>query len=229
MGQITFQKICAWSGPVCVLMFFAAWVLAGFIPPLSPSLSVDQVVAHYQQHVTGIRIGMGIMLVSSMFYATFTGVMSGQMQRIPGVSPSVVYVQLAAGAFGCLTFMVPAIFFIATSFRPERSPEITYMLNDFSWIMMIIPWPPFMAQNYAFAFAIFSDKRSIPLFPRWLAFLNIWAPIIYSPAILLPFFKSGPFAYNGLLALYLPFGAFFTWVVVMTPAALKAIGTRRNP
>lgn len=37
------------------------------------------------------------------------------------------------------------------------------------------------------------------------------------------FFKDGPLGYNGLLALYLPFGMFFAWMVLMTPWLIKAI------
>ena len=223
MNQKLFEKVCAWSGVICVTLFFVAFAFAGFIPPLSPSLSIDEVVAHYQQHTTGIRFGMGLMLISSAFYAMFTAAISGQMRRIPGLSPTVTYTQLACGAFASLTFLMPAIFFIVTSFRPERSPELTYMLNDLSWIMMVIPWMPFMPQNFAFAFAIFSDKRSTPLFPRWLAFLNIWAPISFTPAILLPFFKSGPFAWNGLFVLWIPAFIFILWFVLTTLMLLKAI------
>lgn len=223
MNQMTLQRICAWSGVICVTLFFVAFALAGFIPPMSPSLSAEQVAAHYQENTTGIRTGMALMLISSMFYASFTAVISGQMRRIPGVSPTVVYTQLSAGSFACVTFLLPAIFFIVTSFRPERAPETTQMLNDLSWIVLVIPWPPFMMQNFAFAFAIFSDRRAQPLFPRWLGYLNIWAPISFSPAILLPFFKSGPFAWSGILVIWIPAFIFIFWFVLMTRMLLKAI------
>jgi hypothetical protein len=32
MHQMTFQRVCAWSGIVCVTLFFASFVFAGFIP-----------------------------------------------------------------------------------------------------------------------------------------------------------------------------------------------------
>lgn len=223
MNQMTYQRFCAWSGVICVTLFFVAFAFARFIPPLSPSLSAEQVAAHYQQHTTGIRIGMAIMLISSMFYASFTGITSAQMRRIPGVSHTVVYTQLAAGALASVTFMLPAIFFIVTSFRPGRAIETTQMLNDLSWIMLVIPWPPFMMQNFAFAFAILSDSRPQPLFPRWLGLVNIWAPISFTPGIMLPFFKSGPFAWNGLLVLWIPAFIFIIWFVVVALQLLKAI------
>jgi hypothetical protein len=221
--QMIFQRICAWAGVICVTMFFAAFFLAGFVPPLSPALPPAEVAAHYQEHLGGIRVGAGVMLISGAFYAVFTGLISAQMRRIPGIHPTVIYAQLAAGAFGCLTFLVPAMLFAATAFRPDRDPALTQLLNDLSWIMLVMPWPPFMAQNFAFAFAILCDRRERPLFPRYVAYVNIWAPLVFSPAIALPFFKTGPLAWSGLFVIWIPAFVFIAQFVVNTTALLRAI------
>jgi hypothetical protein len=223
--QMTFQRLCAIAGVICPLLFFGAFVAAGFIPPLAPSASAAQIAAHYQSHATGIRLGAGLMLMSGMFYAAFTAVISGQMRRIPGVHQTVINTQLVAGAFACLTFLVPAMFFASSVFRPDRSPDLTLLMNDMSWIFLVMPWPPFMVQNFAFAFAILSDKRPIPIFPRWLAYLNVWAPIIFTPAIVLQFFKSGPFAWNGIFVFWIPATVFVIQFIVNTIYLLKAIKT----
>ena len=164
-AQMMFQRICAFSGIICLLLFFGGFVAAGFLPPLAPGSSAQEIAAHYQDHATGIRFGAGLIFLSSMFYAWFTAVISGQMRRIPGVHPTVVNAQLVAGAFGCVTFLLPALLFAVTAFRPDRSPDATLLFNDMSWIILVMPWPPFMAQYFAFAFAIFADQRPKPLFP----------------------------------------------------------------
>ena len=222
-AQLTYQRICAWSGIICVAMFFGAFALAGFIPPLSPALTATQIAAHYQSHLIGIRIGAGIMLISGMFYAAFTGLISAQMRRIPGVHTTVVYVQMVAGAFGCVTFLLPAMLFAVTAFRPDRPPEMTQLLNDMSWIILVMPWPPFMAQNFSFSFAIFSDPRATPLFPRWLGYLNIWAPILFTPALALPFFKTGPLAWSGIFVIWIPAFVFIFQFIGNTSMLLKAL------
>lgn len=223
MNQNTFQRFCAWSGILCFLLFFAAFGFAHFVPPLSPSLSADQVARHYQDHTSGIRVGAVIMLLSGAFYAAYTAVISAQMGRIPGVHRTVLFTQLAAGAFACLTFFVPAMLFVVTAFRPDRDPATTQMLNDMSWIFLVIPWPPFMMQNFAFAFAILSDTRRTPLFPRWLAYLNIWSPIVFTPAVMLPFFKSGPFAWSGIFVIWIPATVFVIQFIANTVLLLRAI------
>jgi hypothetical protein len=224
-AQVTFQRICAYSGIICVLLFFGGFVAAGFLPPLSPSMSAAQIAAHYQAHTAGIRLGAGLIFLSSGFYVWFTAVISGQMQRIPGVYPTVVYAQLAGGAFGCLTFLVPALLFVVTAFRPDRSPDATLMLNDMSWVFLVMPWIPFMAQVFAFAFAILSDPRPQPLFPRWLAYFNVWAEVMFTPAIILPFFKSGPFAWNGVFVFWIPAVVFTAQFIVNAIWLLKAINS----
>lgn len=223
MEHINFQKFLAWSGVVCVALFFGAFVAAGFIPPLAPNSSAASIARYYQTHTTGIRIGSVLMLLSGMFYATFTAVISAQMRRIPRVSTAAVYTQLCAGAFACLTFLVPAMLFMVTAFRPHRSPEITLTLNDMSYIFLIIPWPPFMAQMYAFSYSIFMDKQARPLFPRWLGYVNIWWPLVISPSILLPFFKTGPFDWRGIFVLWIPAIAFTGQFVANTTMLLRAI------
>jgi hypothetical protein len=224
-AQATFQRICAYSGIVCVLLFFGGFVAADFLPPLSPSMSAAQIAAHYQAHTSGIRFGAGLIFLSSTFYVWFTAVLAGQTRRIPGVHPTVINAVLAGGAFACLTFLVPALLFVVTAFRPDRSPDSTLLLNDMSWIILVMPWAPFMAQYFAFGFAILSDPRPQPLFPRWLAYFNIWAELMFTPAILLPFFKSGPFAWNGLFVFWIPAVVFGAAFIVNSIWLVKAINS----
>jgi hypothetical protein len=169
-----------------------------------------------------------LMLISSMFYASYTALISAQMQRIPNVHQTVINTQLAAGAFACLTFLVPAMLFAVTAFRPERAADSTLLLNDMTWIFLAMPWPPFMVQNFAFAFAILTDTRPAPLFPRWLGYLNVWAPITFTPGVILPFFKSGPFAWNGIFVFWLPAIVFGIQFVANVIWLFKAINSESS-
>jgi hypothetical protein len=223
MNHAVFQRVCVWAGLACPLVFFAGMLIAGLVPPMMPSMPMTDVAAHYRDHATTVRMGAVLIMVSSMCYPAFTAVISGQMRRIPGLHPTVVYTQLAAGAFASLTFLVPGLLFIVTSFRPERSPELTQLLNDMSWIFLVAPWPPFMTQNFAFAYAIFTDKRREPLFPRWLGYVNIWAPIIFTPGVMLPFFRSGPFSWGGIFVFWVPATVFGIQFIVNLVFLLKAV------
>jgi hypothetical protein len=228
MNSYRIERLCAWSGLVAVTLFFFGFIFSQFIPPLSPAMTVDEVVAHYQQHANGIRGGMVLMMISGMFMAPMVGVISAQLRRMEGVSPALSYAQLCAGATNAMFFFIPALFFVATAFRPDRNPELTYLMNDLSWIMAVLPWPPAFMQNMVIAAAILCDKSANPIFPRWLAYLNIWVSLCYIPGGLLPFFKVGPFAWSGLLVFWLAATVFIVWFIAMTAMLLKAINRQER-
>jgi len=78
-------------------------------------------------------------------------------------------------------------------------------------------------QNFIIGIAVLSDAGEPPVFPRWVAFLNFWVAIGYAPTCLLPFFKSGPFAWSGVLVFWLAGTVFCAWFIAMTVVLLKAI------
>ncbi len=223
MNAFAVQRLFTWSGIVGVLVFFLGFVLAGFIPPPSPSLTPVEVATHYAQHANGVRFGMVLTLISGMFVMPMVGVISAQIRRIKGISSAVVYAQISAGAVGTVFFFLGAVAFVTTAYRPERAIELTYVLNDFSWIMAVITWPPACMQCLIIGIAVLSDMGTPPVFPRWVGFLNFWVAIGFVPSGLLPFFKSGPFAWNGLLVFWLAGSVFGAWFIAMTVVLLKAI------
>ena len=218
------QRLCAWSGIVAVVLFFAAFFIALFIPPPGPYLTQAEVVAMYQQNATGIRIGMVSMMASTMFVSPVVAVIAIQMKRMEGATPILAYTQMSTGTVGIVTLLVPPILFLVTAFRPDRSPELTYLMNDMCWFFTAIAWPPFVMQYIVVAIAIFRDKSAQPVFPRWVAFYNVWQALLFLPGgCLLAFFKSGPFAWNGIFTFWIPGGLFASWFIVMLVALLPAI------
>ena len=227
MRDYRIQKLCAWSGVATFLLFFGAFGAAKFVLPPGPWLTQEQVVAMYQQNTTEIRIGMSMALISCMFFAPFVGVISAQMRRMEGMGPTLSYTQMAAGGGGVAAFFFGAVIFLVTAFRPDRPPELTYLMNDFSWIGLIIIWPPFFMQQIAVGIAIIKDTRAKPVMPRWVAYLSFWTAISYLPTTMLSFFKAGPFAWNGVLALYIPSACFISWYVVMAVMLSKAVDQQK--
>lgn len=214
--------MCAWSGMFGVMVFFLGIVVASFFPPPSPSLSVEEVATHYQQHATGIRTGMLLMMISGMFIAPFVALISVHLRRMEKGTPLMTYTQLAAGTSGILFFIIPGVVFLVTAFRPERPPELTYLMNDFSWIITVLPFPSAFMQNVSIAICIFNHPQNT-IFPRWLAFFNLWVSLGFVPGSLLPFFRSGVFAWNGLFPFWFAGSVFFLWFVVLLVVLLKAI------
>lgn len=213
---------------VGVTLFFLGFIFSHFIPPPSPSLSQEQVVAQYQQNANGIRTGMVLMMISGMFIMPMVGVISAQLKRIKGITPALTYAQVSAGTAGSVLFIIPAVLFLVTAYRPDRPPELTFLMNDLCWIMVVLPWPPAFIQNIVIATAIIHDESPQPIFPRWVAFFNIWVAIGFLPGSLLPFFKKGPLAWNGIFAFWLAGTVFFVWFIVVTVMLLKAINRQEQ-
>lgn len=62
-----YQKICAWAGPFCAFLWIIALVfLAHFVPPPHPSDGPAEILQLYQRHLTGIRLGMVMLLVGGV-------------------------------------------------------------------------------------------------------------------------------------------------------------------
>jgi len=221
--MFTIQRACAWSAVVCILLFFLAFIIAGFLPIPAPSLSQAEVVAMYQQHATGIRSGMLVMMMAGMFLLPTVGLISHHMRRIPNLPVALPYAQLSLGATNSMFFFIPAIMFLVTAYRPDRPPELTYLMNDMSWIFAVLPWPPAFMESVVIAVAILADTGAIKIFPRWVGWLNIWVALAFVPASLLVFVTTGPFAWNGIITFGLAGTMFLVWFIVMAWALLKAI------
>ena len=111
---------------------------------------------------------------------------------------------------------------ITASFRPERNPEITQALTDLAWIPFIMVFTTLMAQMVIVAAAVFLDPDEA-VFPRWIGYLSAWAAVLLLPAVLIPFFKTGPFAWHGIFQFWLAATLFFGWFAVMSYAMVRAI------
>jgi hypothetical protein len=217
------QRISVWCGAVFVILFCLGLVIAGWLPPPSPMLTPEQVAAMYQSNTNRIRLGMVLVITGTAFVLPFVAVISTQMRRMQDISRLSIYLQLGAGSAAVLVLLLPPIVLGVAAFRPDREPAITVALNDLGWLMLVTPFPLAMMQNFAIATGVFMDRGPQPVFPRWIAFFNIWVGLLFTPAALAFFFKNGPFAWNGLLAFWVAAVAFLLWFVAMIGALLGAI------
>lgn len=171
---------------------------------MKPSLSAEETAQHYRNHEAGVRVGASLILLSGMFYLPYTALITAQMERIPRVPRGVSFLQLGSGAASIFTFMVPAMILAVIAYRLDRDVNMTQMMSDAFWIFAVMPFPSFITQNWAFAYAILCDYRSRPLFPRYVGVVNVIAPLMFSPALGLHCVKSGVIAWNGALTFWLP-------------------------
>jgi hypothetical protein len=103
------------------------------------------------------------------------------------------------------------------------SSEITQALNDLFWLLWTVPGTSFEVWTLAAGVAILLDHRARPVFPRWSGYFSVLVAMSFLPGVMALFFKSGPFAYNGVFPWWIPTVMFFLWALVMTPLTFTAI------
>lgn len=218
------QRVLAWAGPAMVVLWIAAFVfIAGFFPPSDPSDTAAQTMRLYTEHSGAIKVGMVISMAASALLVPWAIAISGQLKRIDGAK-ALADVQMVSCALLSLEFITPIGVWMAASFRADdRAADSTQALHDLGWILfMTVIWSVWV-QMIAMGTAILIDRRDNPIFARWLGYLSFWVAAMIMPAGMVLFFKDGPFAWNGLIGLYLPLAAFCFWIGAITWAVHQAL------
>jgi hypothetical protein len=222
--NIKSQLVASWIGVISLAFFGLAFLpFASFLLIMPPALTPAEVAAYFQQHTNGIRFGMILMNIAGAMFCVLIAGIATQLRRIEKANPVWTYSLLVTGAAGATILIIGGMVMTAVAFRPERSPELIYLMYDLAWLFIIMPVTPFAMMAFVIGFAIVSDKGSPPVFPRWVGFFNIWTGLVFLPGLLCTFFKTGPFAWDGFFAFYLPGGLFGAWFIIMFVMVRKAI------
>lgn len=207
----------AWCGVVyCVMLLVGWWVVGGFYPLHQPSAGAAEIGAFFRGDTVGIRIGMVMIMWGAAVFIPFTAAMADCVSRVEGRSGPLTKMTMLAGFGNSILTFYPPMYWIAAAFRSgERSDELLYLLNDIAWLQFIGGLSLIMPMLVTVAVAALHDKSAQPVFPRWAAFVSILAFVLFLPDQLLFFFKTGPFAWNGLFAFWIPLSAFCGWFLVI--------------
>ncbi|MDF1693556.1 MAG: hypothetical protein P1U47_14345 [Zhongshania sp.] len=223
-------SLMAWSGIVLVISLIVAqgWLM-GFIPPPSPALSADEIAQIYIDRKMAIRLGTLIECVGFTFYLTWSMSIIFFMKKMERGMPVLSYTAIANAGGGYVFFLLMPITWAALAFRPESlDPAFLQLANDYVWFVFILSWPPFAIFMVLIAVAILGDKNPVPIFPRWVGFLNLWTALLIVPAGLVEFFYTGPFAYDGAISFWFVWFVFFGWIITMSVITLKAASTEKK-
>lgn len=216
------QRAMAYCGFASMaILLIGMWAIAGFVPPPGPGQSLEQIVAVYTEHGARIRIGLIVACAGVTLLAPWIAVVAIQMRRIEGELAPMGLTQAMLGAILIIEFFVPSVMWMAAAFRPEFDPNFTYRLHDLASITFVaLPWTGAL-QAVLLAVVIFQDKRDTPVFPRWLAYLSLWAAVSFLPGGFNCLAKSGVIAWNGLVAWWLGLTAFGIWIFAVSFCLLR--------
>ncbi len=206
------------------LFWFGFMYCADYLPPPSAALTPDELVSRIQNNLAGFRAGMLITMIGFSLMVPWAVGIAARLRANEGDFPVLTYTQIGCVAIGSLIGQGATWIFEAAAYRlDDTDPHIIRALHDVGFFTFLAPWPPFTLWCFAQAIAIFRDKRAVPDFPRWAGFLSLWTGLLFMPACLIFWFKTGPFSWNGVIAFYIPVFIFFFWVVGLTIPAIKAV------
>lgn len=199
-------------------------VFAGFWPPPGEDLDAAGIAAYFREHETSIRIGMVLMAVGAPCYYTWSVALSKIVSRMEGPMGPLSMTELIGGLMTGVVTVVPAIVWQTAAFRSEaRSAESIQTLYDLGWLFFDLTWMFSFLQSVALGIAILKDRRTEPLFPRWVGYVCFLTAAVYIPLVFVPFAHTGPFAWHGVLNFWAVFVMFFVLIAVLTPFAFRAL------
>ncbi|MBI2963114.1 MAG: DUF4386 family protein [Deltaproteobacteria bacterium] len=226
MVRDTFRywRLCAWAGPLFLVTFVIFWgILGRNIPPLSPASTEAEVARHFIENANRFRLGFGAAMTFAVLYFVWTVAIFVVMQRMEGDNHVLSYLNLTGGLATVCFVTISCSFWLTASFRPEREPAIQQLLYDLGWLTIDMCYCCTTVQMIAMSVLFLTDQREEPLFPKWLGWYTIWVAFIFFVLLILPFVKTGPFAWNGMFNFWVAFFAWFIWIQAQSMFVFKAI------
>jgi hypothetical protein len=220
------HRLMVLCGPAVVAAIVIGMIpLAHFLPAPDPAAGGRQIADMFVANLLPIRIACLLMMTFFALFAAWAGEIIVWTRKMEPGFPVLTYASLASVGCALVMFEVIPMTWAVAAYRPDAiDPDITRALNDWVWFAFLYSWPPFAVWLLLIAVAILRDASGHQYLPRWVGYQCIWVAILISPAGMIAFTKTGPFAYNGWLALWVPFTVFFAWMVAISVNLWKAIG-----
>jgi hypothetical protein len=224
------ETILLWTLPVVAAVWLSAFLLfPGFVKPMSPTMSADEVAAFYRdpENLPRIRYSMILFNWFAVGLIPILALIVLQVRRMAHRTPIFSYSLLACAAGGPTIFLMADLFWLLAAFRPDRDPQLTLLFNDLAWVTFSTQVGFLIAQSVILALAIFLDRQPRPVFARWVAHFNLVVAALLVPAAFAGTAMTGPLAWDGLLTFWVRNVAIGTWILVMAVVLARAIGSQR--
>jgi hypothetical protein len=214
--NLKYQLLAAQSGFAFEILYTIFWGWYGHnLPPASPNLSSPDLAAFFVQHHGSILFGNTIAALIGFLWIPWTAQLTLVMWRIEGSSPILTIIQLIGGILTAWVLMFCPAIWAAAAFRTDTDPNIVRTLNDVGFILFNITYAVTSVQAIAAGLAGLADRSPQPVFPRWVCGWAIFTGISFIPISAMPFYKTGPLAWNGAITFWALFGTYFTWTASM--------------
>jgi hypothetical protein len=228
-GRGSGELVVFWTLPAVAVVWIAAFfVFPGFVPPMSPEASAQEVADFYSENLSRVRWSM---ILFNWFCVALIPILMLIVERMRGMAhrtPVMRYCVIGVAGAAPIAFLTSTVFWLIAAFRPDRSPDLTLLLNDLAWITFTCGVPFLIALCAFLALAIAYDDQDVPVFPRWVAWFNVAIAVVLVPAGFAGLTLTGPFAWDGFVSFWLRNIAIALWIVVMAFALRQALERDRD-
>jgi hypothetical protein len=226
----TAQKILTWWSLLALVAFGLSWMfLLEMVPPPPATLNAAQIAAIYLARAAHILDGAAITSWTGGFLIPLSCVLTAQMVRLQKAWSIWSMMQLVGGVMTSLWLSLPTIFWGAAAFQPDRAIDATMLANQLGALTMVTTDQYYMYWLVPIAVICLTvPYQDDSPFPRWLGYLTIFETLALSPGPFAFLFKSGLFAWNGLLVLFIPLFSFFIWMAFVFWQLLRALGRQND-
>jgi len=220
-----FVRLCAWGGPGLLFISLFFWAILGHnLPPISPGLDAQAFADVVRANADQIRIGMLGLTMGGVLYMVWGLAITKVMEPLEGRSNVLSTLQMWGAGMTSMFFIIAPAIWLASTFRIETaSSETIQVLHDVGWMLFDITVPTASIQFAAFGVCILSDRRRVPVIPKWVAWIGIYEAVGLLILALMPFFRTGAFARDGAINFWIVFPAFFGYMVIVSIYLFKAI------
>ena len=203
-----------WCAPIFSAMVLVGWLgIAHFWRPAPADLGPEATKEFFTvTHRTGMIWGNSILLVACVFLVIASIQFGLVLAEIEGRRPLWSITTAVGGILIALIVFLDATFWISAAYRPAAGADVVVALNDLSWLGFLLGWVFLSLQMVASALVTLGDRSPNPAIPRWVAKLSLVGAALLACAGGPAFTHTGPFAYHGLLAFYMPMAIWGLWL-----------------
>ncbi len=221
MNDDRFVEYGAATGIVFVILTIIGFAI---VMPNPPDLDApaQEWTSYFTAHDGAVRAAAVLVAAGVFFFIWFLGTLTSVL-RIATGTPRLPSIAFAGGLIGVAALLVGLSTEIVASYRPQAvDPTLTRLLSDVFVLSGVAAIPGFTAFFGATALVILRTGA----FPAWLGWLLVAAAIVQPLTFGAMFTKTGAFAGDGVLGLFVPlilaFAAIFALSALITAWAREA-------
>ncbi|HEY3193434.1 MAG TPA: hypothetical protein VGJ61_11655 [Solirubrobacterales bacterium] len=200
MNDDRYVEYGAATGIVFVILSVIGFAV---VIPTPPDLNApaQEWSSYFLGHHDAVRAGLVILAAAMFFFIWFLGTLTSVL-RIATGTPRLPSIVLIGGVLGATCLLIGFSAEAVAAYRPQGvDPVLTRALNDIFVLVGVAAIPAFTAFFAAAAVVILRTGA----FPAWLGWLLVIGALVQPLTFGALFTKSGAFAGDGVLGLFIPF------------------------